>query len=192
MKKFIIPFILITGLSAQMGITVVAGLNLSTIKFNESEFEDLFDITSQIGLAIGAEKMLGPVNVGAAFVQRGAKTSVDFFGETFEGTRTDNYLALHGLYPYSVMDALSVFGGLQLGIGLGGTSEFDDESEDIKSGDMALDYGLLLGADYTFMPNIGVRLSYYLGLADVDASEIATSDTNFKNRSIGINLFYKL
>ena len=192
MKKFIIPFILITGLSAQMGITVVAGLNLSTIKYNESDLEDLFDITSQIGLAIGAEKMLGPVNVGAAFVQRGTKTSFDFFGETIEVTQTFNYLALHGLYPYSVMDELSVFGGLQLGIGLGGTAEFETGSEDIDSGDMALDYGLLLGADYTFMPNIGVRLSYYLGLADVDASEIATSDTNFKNRSIGINLFYKL
>lgn len=192
MKKFIIPFILITGLSAQMGITVIGGLNLSTIAYNESDMEDLFDITSQMGLAIGAEKMLGPVNVGAAFVQRGTKMSFDFFGTSFESTQTVNYLALHGLYPYSVMEALSVFGGLQLGIGLGGTVEFEGETEDIESGDTAMDYGLLLGADYMFMPNIGVRASYYLGLADVDASDEATSETNWKNRSIGISLLYKL
>ena len=192
MKKFIIPLILITGLSAQMGITVIGGLGLNTAKYNDSEVEELFDITSQIGVAIGAEKMLGPVNAGAAFVQRGSMLSLDFLGETLEITQTINYLAFHGLYPYSVMDALSVFGGLQLGYGLGGKSEFDDESEDIESGDLALDYGLLLGADYMITPAIGVRVSYYLGLADVAKGDDITSDDNWKNRSIGINLLYKL
>jgi len=77
---------------------------------------------------------------------------------------------------------------------LGGKTEisFDgnSESEDLEGEDFELDYGLLLGVDYMLNTNMGVRASYYLGLADVVKD--LDSDFNFTNTGIGISLLFKM
>jgi hypothetical protein len=89
---------------------------------------------------------------------------------------------------------LSAFGGFQLGKCIGGKTEAsfagESDSEDLKGEDFALDYGLLLGIDYSINANMGVRASYYLGLADV--AEDLDSDFNYKNTGIGISILYKM
>ena len=86
------------------------------------------------------------------------------------------------------------FGGFQLGKCNEGKFEMsfagESESEDLKGEDFELDYGLLLGVDYMINTNMGIRASYYLGLADVVKDN--DSDLNFKNRGIGISLLYSL
>jgi len=189
-----------TGLFAQGGLTIVGGLNMGSIKYNDSDMADEFDVSMKMGFSIGAETMAGPLKVGGGFVQRGANVEVVFinsitqYGEKFEVSETINYLSGYGLYPFSIQEGLSAFGGFQLGKCIGGKAEFsidgESESEDLKGEDFALDYGLLLGVDYSINANMGVRASYYLGLADV--VEDVDSDFNYKHSGIGVSLLYKM
>ena len=47
-----------------------------------------------------------------------------------------------------------------------------------------------MGVDYSINANMGVRASYYLGLADV--AEDVDSDFNYNNTGIGVSLLYKM
>ena len=183
-----------TGLFAQGGLTIVGGLNMGRIKYNDSDVADEVDVSMKMGFSIGAETMAGPLKIGGGFVQRGANVEVVLYGEKFEGSDTFNYLSGYGLYPFSIQEGLSAFGGFQLGKCIGGKVEFsiagESESEDLKGEDFALDYGLLLGVDYSINANMGVRASYYLGLADV--AEDVDSDFNYNNTGIGVSLLYKM
>ena len=190
MKKSLTILLLVTGLFAQSGITIVGGLNMGSIKYNNSDLADLIDISMKMGLSVGAETMAGPLKVGGAFVQRGTKSSMEIQGVKVEGSNTYNYLSGYALYPYTIQEGISAFGGLQTGFFLSGSSEVEDESIDLESDDFGLDYGLLLGVDYMLNTNMGIRASYYLGLADVIKD--ADSDLNLKNRGIGISLLYSL
>jgi len=194
MKKSLTILLLITGLFAQGGFTIVGGLNMGSIKYNDSDVADEVDVSMKMGFSIGAETMAGPLKVGGGFVQRGANVEVDLLGETLEGSDTYNYLSGYGLYPFSIQEGLSAFGGLQFGKCIGGETEAsfagESESEDLKGEDFALNYGLLLGIDFSINANMGVRASYYLGLADV--VEDLDSDFNYKNTGIGISLLYKI
>ena len=190
MKKSLTILLLVTGLFAQGGITIVGGLNMGSIKYNDSDLADLIDISMKMGLSVGAETMAGPLKVGGAFVQRGTKSSIETSGVKVEGSNTYNYLSGYALYPYAIQEGLSAFGGLQTGFFLSGSGEVEGESYDFDSDDIGFDYGLLLGVDYMFDTNMGIRASYYLGLADVIKD--ADSDLNLKNRGIGISLLYSL
>ena len=111
---------LVTGLFAQGGITIVGGLNMGSVEYNDSDLADAVDISMKPGLSMSAETMVGPLKVGGGFVQRGANIEADFLGETLEGSDTFNYLSGYGLYPYSIQEGLSAFGGFQLGKCIGG------------------------------------------------------------------------
>lgn len=194
MKKSLTTILLITGLFAQGGFTFVGGLNMATIQYNDSDVGDAIDVSTNMVLNIGAEAMAGPLKVGGAFVQRGAKFEMELLGIKVEGSDIYNYLSVYGIYPLLIQEGLSAFGGLQLGYGIGGTAKLkilgESDSEKIDGDALALDYGLLLGVDFMLNANMGIRASYYLGLADV-AKDI-TSDINYKNRGIGINILYKM
>ena len=190
MKKSLTILLLVTGLFAQGGLTIVGGLNMGSIKYNDSDVADEVDVSMKTGFSFGVEKMVGSLIVGGGFVQRGANVEIDFGGlGKVKGSDTYNYLSVYGLYPFG-----SVFGGFQLGKSIGGKTEVsldgESESEDLEGEDFALDYGLLLGVDYSINASLGVRASYYLGLADVGKE--GDSDENFKNTGIGISLLYKM
>ena len=199
MKKLFIITLFITvvlavNLSAQVDLTFVGGLNLSSVKYNDSNADNSVDILMRSGFILGAETVGGPFIVGAAFIQRGANIKSKVYD--FEGSDTYNYLSGYLLYPISVQKQLSLFGGCQLGKFIGGTSEIkwngDSESFDLEAEDFALDFGLLFGADVMLNSTIGVRGSYYIGLSNVIGVDGYPSESNYKNSGIGICLLFKI
>ena len=115
-----------------------------------------------------------------------------------DGEQTLNYLTFHAIYPYEIQEIITVFGGVQLGKGLGGEAnmkismsfmgetESSDDSEDIDAEDMELEYGLFLGGDYMINEKIGVRASYFKGLSDI------AEDVSSKNNTISVSLLFNL
>ena len=51
MRKSLITLLLLTGLIAQGGFTIVGGLNMGNIKYNDSDLADLIDISIKMGLS---------------------------------------------------------------------------------------------------------------------------------------------
>ena len=194
MKKTLLFILFIACISAQSGLTFIGGLNMATIKYNDDDIGDQITVSSNMLVNVGVEKMVGAMMVGGAFVQRGAKIEMEILGIDVKGSDSYNYLSIYGIYPLISQQSFSAFGGLQVGYGIGGMAEIevagDSDSEKIDGDALALDYGLLLGADIMLNANMGIRASYYLGLADV--SKDADSDLNFKNRGLTISILYKM
>lgn len=179
-----------TGLYAQGGFTFVGGINMASVKYNDSDIQDEVDISMKMGINVGIESAGGPLTVGLAYVQRGAEVGLDIFGQHISGSDTYNYLTAYIIYPHTIQEGLSAFGGLQMGKCLGGEAELEGESDNLDGADFKLDYGLLVGANIMLNQNIGIRGSYYLGFADV--AKDFDSDENWKNRGIGLTLLYKM
>ena len=199
MKKLFIITLFVTlalaiNLSAQIDLTLVGGLNLSTVKYNDNNADNYVDISMRSGFILGVETVGGPFVIGGEFVQRGANVKSKVYDS--EGSDTYNYLSGYLLYPVSIQEQLSVFGGCQLGKFIGGTSEIkwngDSDSVDLEAEDFALDFGLLFGADVMLNSSVGVRGSYYIGLSNVIGVEGYPSDANYKNSGIGICLLFKI
>lgn len=187
--------VLSTSLLAQIELTLVGGLNLSSVKCNDNTVDNYVDFSVKSGLLIGVETIGGPFIIGGVYIQRGVKSKYNdiYYGEITQ-TDTYNYLSGYLLYPVSIQKQLSIFGGCQLGKSIGGTLEAEGEdfsgSTVMKAEDFNLDFGFLFGADVMLNMNIGLRGSYFVGLSDV--MEGVPSNYNFKNRGIGICLLYKI
>ena len=202
MKLIITSIFLVSSLFAQNDLTVILGLNQSNYTYNDNDYIDNTDVDYMSGFNLAVEKPIGSLVFGAGFNQRGVKLSTELQGYGYsvdiEGEEKINYLTLHSIYPISIQSGLSAFGGLQLGKGLGGDYRIrasgggssEDESEDIDSDELAIDYGVLLGIEYMINEQIGVRGAYFKGLSDV--SEENVEDDNFKSNTISISLTYKL
>ena len=63
MKKSLTILLLVTGLFAQGGFTIVGGLNMGSIKYNDSDVADEVDVSMKMGFSIGAETMAGPLKL---------------------------------------------------------------------------------------------------------------------------------
>ena len=200
MKKYLFILLFITtvqtaNLLAQMELTIVGGVNLATVKYNDNAVDNNIDISTKSGFILGIETVGGPFIIGGNFIQRGTNYTVndEDYGEI---TQKDNFNYLSGylLYPISIQKKLSIFGGCQLGKGIGGTQVADGDdisgSNVLKADDFNLDFGLLFGADYMINSSIGLRALYFIGLSDV--AEGIPANSNFKNRGIGLCLLYKL
>ena len=195
--------IFIASINAQnvKGLTIVGGLNQSNQNIEEDS--ELIENNYISGYNLGIEKSFGIARFGVGLNQRGRKLD---FEESFEELSismnqelTLNYLTLHAVYPYEIQEKISIFGGVQLGKGLGGESMIKmsistalfrnvntfDESEDIDAEDMELEYGLFLGGDYMIYEKIGVRASYFKGLSDI------VEDSKTKNNTISVSLLFK-
>ena len=207
MKKITLLLILIATVNAQnvMGLTISGGLNQSNQ--NTEEGTDVIDINYISGYNFSIEKSFGIARFGVGLNQRGVKLETDVTGDgSSEGVsvfinseQTLNYLSLHAVL-YEIQEKICVFGGVQLGKGLGGevkmkmswTNFGQDEqlmyreSEDIDAEDMELEYGLLFGGDYMINEKNGVRASYYKGLSDI------REDSKTKNNTISVSLLFKL
>jgi len=187
--------VLSTSLLAQIELTIVGGINISKVKYNDNAVDNDVVISNKPGFIIGIETIAGPFNIGGNYIQRGVNYEFtdEYLGEL---TQKDNFNYLSGylLYPVSIQKKFALFGGCQLGKALGGTQvlEGDDISDSnvLKADEFNLDFGLLLGADFMLNINIGVRASYYIGLSDI--AEGVPTNNNLKNRGIGLCLLYKL
>ena len=200
MKIILLIILFISAIFAQSGLTVVGGLNQS--KQTIEEDADDLDINYINGYNLYVERSFGVARFGVGLNQRGVKLNqeVSDMGITIsvDGEQTLNYLTLHAVYPYAIQEKITVFGGVQLGKGLGGEAnmktsmsllgetESTDESEDIDAEDMDLEYGLFLGGDYMINEKIGVRASYFKGLSDI------FEDVTTKNNTISVSLLFNI
>ena len=199
MKKLLLILLFIStvlaiNLLAQMELTIVGGANLATVKYNDNTVDNDYDILMKPGLIFGVETVGGPFIIGGAYTQRGViikdKTSSD------EGSDSYNYLSAYILYPVTVQNVLSLFGGCQLGKFISGSATIEDgngsETYNLEAEDYALNFGLVFGADFMLNSNVGARASYFIGLSNVIGAAGFPSDYNYKNRGIGLCLLYKL
>ena len=207
----------------QKGSNVFLGLNQSKFIHNDDDGPDNEDIYYMGGYNLTIEKLFGMVRFGIGFNQRGSKLKLEeseSYTDTWDNvlreliiTVTDdlnqtlNYLTLHAVYPYTVNEQISVFGGLQLGKGLEGEVKiketrtisesadgviiFTDTIEDedlitIDAEDLEIDYGLFLGVDYMINVKMGLRASFFKGLSDI------FEDSPIRNNTISISLLYHL
>ena len=201
MKIILLNILFISAMFAQSGLTVVGGLNQS--KQTIEEDADDLDINYMNGFNLYVERSFGVARFGVGLNQRGVKLNqeVSDMGITIsvDGEQTLNYLTLHAIYPYEIQEKITVFGGIQLGNGIGGEVKikqsvsgsgiFDGTSidtEDIDAEEMDLEYGLFLGGDYMINEKIGIRASYFKGLSDI------VEDAKTKNNTLSVSLLYHL
>lgn len=198
----------ISNVSAQKGLTIIGGNNMSTIKYNDNKIGNQIDISAQNGSNIGLEYRFPRLIVGAGFLQRGSKlkeaTTINIGGVDYEieisGYEVYNYAAAHIFYPISISEQIEVFGGVQVGSSLGGTSvaklsftEFNSSQSDeidMKPKGFGLDAGLQFGVDYMLNHRFGLRSSYYLGMTDV--RDTLSNNLNFKNSTLSLSAIIKL
>ena len=198
----------ISNISAQKGLTIIGGQNMSKIEYNDDDISKQIDIDSRNGFNIGLEYRFPRLIVGAGFLQRGSKlkeaTTINIGGIDYEieisGYEVYNYAAAHIFYPISINEQIEVFGGMQVGSSLGGTSvaklsftEFNSSQSDeidMKPKGFGLDAGLQFGADYMLNHRFGLRSSYYLGMTDV--RDTLSNNLNFKNNTLNLSAIIKL
>lgn len=196
-NKILVTIILCSSLYAE--IAIIAGVNYGGVTYSE-EIYQYMSIANGIGFNAALEKSIGPTIVGLGFFQQSYIENFDYstsesdeISFTFKNTTSTNYAMGYVIYPYEI-DPLRVWGGLQFGHCLSGTSTLkyngQETKRDIKSDEYNLDYGLLLGVDYMFMKYIGVRGSYYYGLAEVFKEEIdffIANEEKLNAMNVGIN-----
>ena len=192
---------------AQIVLTVVGGLSSSSLvqDINPLNINSSREIDNMSGYNLAVEKSFGTSRFGVGLNQRSVKmnnvTEAGVLVPTSVAVEVEenlNYLTLHAVYPYAIQEKITVFGGVQLGKGLGGEAnmktsmsllgetESTDESEDIDAEDMDLEYGLFLGGDYMINEKIGLRASYFKGLSDI------VEDAKTKNNTISVALLFNL
>ena len=196
MKIIILNIVFYSAIFAQSGLTIAGGLNQS--KQTIEEDADGLEINYMNGYNLYVE-----MSFGVGLNQRGVKLNqeVSDMGVTVsaDGEQTLNYLTLHAIYPYEIQEIITVFGGIQLGNGIGGEAKVKHiisgtgyldgttvETEDIDAEDMDLEYGMFLGGYYMINEKIGIRASYFKALSDI------VEDAKTKNNTLSVSLLYHL
>ena len=174
MKIILLNIVFFSAIFAQSGLTIVGGFNQS--KQTIEEDADGLEINYMNGYNLYVEMSFDFVRFGVGLNQRGVKLNqqVSDMGVTVsaDGQQTLNYLTLHAIYPYEIQEIITVFGGIQLGNGIGGETKVKHvisgsgyldgtsvDTEDIDAEDMDLEYGLFLGGDFMINEKIGIRAS---------------------------------
>ena len=201
MKIILLNILFFSAIFAQSGLIIMGGLNQS--KQNIEEDAEGLEINYMNGYNLYVERSFGVARFGVGLNQRGVKLNqaVSDMGVTVsaDGEQTLNYLTVHAIYPYEIQEIITVFGGIQLGNGIGGEAKVKHvisgsgyldgtsiEKEDIDAEEMDLEYGLFLGADYMLNEKIGIRASYFKGLSDI------VEDAKTKNNTLSVSLLYHL
>ncbi len=183
-----LTILLISTLAAQANRSLVGGVNLGNIQMNSRDYDAFLTTKMKTGFSVGMERKVGPLVAGAGVVQRGSTFEFDFGPD---GQQTIpmifNYLNVYGLFPYSPFKRLTVLGGLQIGQFLNGT--IGEEKDTINRDEVSLDYGVIVGLDYYFTSQVGLRATYYHGMADIGKS--GPSKDNMKHTGIGITLLLR-
>jgi hypothetical protein len=189
MRQLYLPFLLTASLLAQGDLTWVAGLNLAMISFNDDNFAEEINLAPKLGGHLGTESLIGPLLLGVSFIQRGEQIMSERDEDRVEGYDIYNYLAVQGLYPFSILDQRTL-AGLLVGQCVGGKAKVrGHDPEGLNSNALNLDYGVILGLEFSASKRVRIRTTYYLGLADV-VKELPAS-LNFKHRGIGTTLIYR-
>ena len=185
-------------LAAQTSLSVGGGLTLSEVQVSTAGF----DITPdrRIGFTAGVgytRPLTGSValQIGGAYVQKGYKLNVDFFGETASATAKLDYLELTALakptFPLGAFmgegsSSFHLLAGPAVGISVSCSLEEEGETEDCADDLTAFDLGLLAGAGIQ-LGRFRLDATYTLGILDVAADSGDDDGTeSLKNRSIAV------
>lgn len=206
----LITMLLITGLFAQSEMTVIGGINYSTVAGDDVEG----DVENLRGFRFGVQKNLENGLIGGlTYSQRGFSSSDKISdydnssGQMTLKTETEfkvNYLTAYVLKPIPMQTGIDFLVGGELGYFMSARSEWsttyeDDDDYYSESGSEnydgddwddqdgnKLDFGLVFGGRYTINEQMSVVGTYYFGLAEL------FDDIEINNRSIQIGLSYAL
>ncbi|MBL7067899.1 MAG: hypothetical protein ISS29_08635 [Candidatus Marinimicrobia bacterium] len=176
------------------GLTIVGGINFSTMNFNDKDIQKKAEVTFGQGYDFGIETKFKNFVTGISLSQYTAdyrlEIPVAFFYMTPELTDTYHYLTFYGLIPYSVIKPLIVFSGAQVSNCIGRKVKVEDISDCIDCNEYSLNYGIIAGVDLMFNSWIGLRTSYNYWLRFIENDLI--EDKKFRLSGIRFNLLIKL
>lgn len=186
-RHMIFILLLVASIYSQKGMVVVGGTNLADITMTHSNVDDAIDRGTAFGIQFGLEKLVGPVAIGVAYVERGINIK-DFLLDGTEFTAKMNYFTVSAKYQVKILEDIEVCVGGGFGKYLNGqtTSEYNGEvsTGTIDDSGFRIDYGAILGLNYWVTKTIGLRADYYHGLSDIDENQ----DLLFSGRHKGLQL----
>ena len=152
------------------GWGIYLGAGMGSASLEESEGIELGYEPALPFIGVSKGFMLGvPLVVTVGLGKRSYNMDIDFFGyEMSQGVSMD-YLDIGAQMPYPLGPGFAQIGAL-FGTPLGGKvtvdMDGDEASEDIDSGDLDPDYGLMFSYSYPISEQLSVTPGYYLGLAE--------------------------
>lgn len=169
------------------------GVSFSNVTGDEADsFEGKtgFHAGAGIDLPVNDEFSVQP---GLSYSTQGA----DYSDSEFTGTYKLNYLNLPVLARYEVSPGLTLEAGPQIGLLLSAKDEYEfsgsggSMEEDVKDFTKNIDFGVNIGAGYTFDNGININAHYNLGLSDLnDNDEFAMEGVKWRNSVIQVSLAY--
>ena len=205
----------VSSFAQDINFGVKAGVNFSNFNLKEGG-EKVDDLKMKPGINLGAYADFNftdmfALEAGLQFEQKGSKMefSESEYGITYKYTEkyNINYFTIPVNFRVNLPvgdNNLYFLAGPTLGIGLSGKvkweeeadGESDSDDEDLKFGDdpekgelHRMNIGLLFGAGFEMSNNLGVRLTYDLGLSNLTPK--GDSDNFCKTKVLGLALTYK-
>ena len=138
---------------------------------------------------------------GATYTQRGALYSDSADGMDMDVTFKINYLTGYVTKPFPMQPGFDLFAGMEVGYFLGANlkvkacydGDCESEDEDYDGDDWAdnldgnmIDYGLVVGGQYTINQQMSIVGTYYFGLSSINTED------DLKNSGLTINIAYGL
>ena len=181
-------------------VNIIGGITYSTV-----EGDDVEDAENLLGFRFSIENTLtNGYIVGATYSQRGSSSSdseSSVYGKySYDNEVTLNYLTGYVLKPFPIRTGIDFLAGAELGYFLNGkakseycyngdcesnTNDIDgDDWEDMNGNN--IDYGIVVGGEYTINKQISLVGTYFFGLANLD------DDAEVNNRSFQIYFRYSL
>lgn len=199
-------FVSITVMSQnqKVKIGVKAGLNISSLAFDENEMNSSsrtgFTAGVMVEIPLAKNFSLQPELL---YSQQGGKTSFfdsEVTNSNYKGTLELNYLNIPLMLKYYVVKGLSVQAGPQIGILLKANNKYEDnflgyenhESFNLKDYSTGIDTSVNFGLGYQFKDKFYTDLRYNISYSNVfkdgDANYFINQD--MKNRVFQISLGY--
>lgn len=196
--KILINLILLISISFSQGLTIFGGLNNSSTSWkDEIDWPDGYEELSLSGFNYGMESDLGSIWLGFGINNRGFGLKIPSYGsdENLTYSYNYNYYTLHSILPISISQKMTILGGIQAGFissnfaSVDGGSDNDNDISILPPYVSRLDNGLILGLQYWFSNNIGLRATYYHGLTEFDTYTPAGLGSN---RTSSISFVYNI
>lgn len=201
-----------------MGVTIMAqnqkvklgikaGLNISSLTFDESELNSSSKTGFTAGLMVDVPIAKNfSLQSELLYSQQGAKTSFfdqDVTNSNYKGTIELNYLNIPLMLKYYVIKGLSVQAGPQIGLLLKANNKYQDnflgyenqESFNLKKYSSGVDTSVNFGLGYQFKDkfytDVRYNLSYSNVFKDGDANYFINHDMKNRVFQISVGYFFK-
>ena len=196
MKKIITSFtlFLILSLSYSQSLTIFGGLNNSSARLiDDIDWPSGYEQLSLSGFNYGVESDLGSDWLGLGINSRGFGLKVPVGqSEDITYNYNFNYYTLHSILPISISEKMTIFGGIQAGFISSDYVSVDEGNDDARILPPYVsrnDNGLMMGLQFWLTNEIGLRATYYHGLADFDTY---TGAGDISNNTSSISFVYKI